>query len=43
MQKATHDLNLSMTEGIPPLRNRWFADSPLEEAGFELIVPVSKS
>jgi hypothetical protein len=23
----------------PPLRNRWFADSPLEGSGFELLVP----
>jgi len=23
----------------PPLRNQWFADSPLEETGFELSVP----
>ena len=25
----------------PPLRNRWFADSPLEGAGLELMVPQS--
>jgi hypothetical protein len=23
----------------PPIRNRWFADSPLERSGFELLVP----
>jgi hypothetical protein len=23
----------------PSQRNRWFADSPLEESGFELLVP----
>ena len=24
---------------LPPARDRWFADSPLEEIGFELVVP----
>jgi dihydroorotase len=27
-------------EWAAPLRNRWFADSPLEGSGFELLVPV---
>ena len=26
----------------PPLRNRWFADSPLEESGFEPLVPAQE-
>jgi hypothetical protein len=28
-------------DAAPPPRNRWFVDSPLEEGGFELPVPVS--
>src|SRR5215469_12592662 len=28
---------------IPPLRNRWFADTPLEGDGFELFVPQHES
>ena len=27
-------------DGVPPLRNQKFADSPLEEDGFELMVPL---
>ena len=26
----------------PPLRDRWFADSPLEEVGLELLVPLAR-
>ena len=30
-------------DGVMLGRNRWFVDSPLEEAGFELIVPLGIS
>jgi hypothetical protein len=30
-------------DAAPPPRNRWFVDSPLEGAGFELSVPFARS
>jgi hypothetical protein len=32
---------LSRGRRADPLWDRWFADSPLEEAGFELLVPLA--
>ena len=35
-------LRCSPIPAAPPLRNRWFADSPLEESGFEPSVPLGE-
>jgi hypothetical protein len=37
--RANRPMKLNNERGGPPLRDRWFADSPLEESGFEPLVP----